>query len=479
MGLSSVGAVPKEPALTQSAVTQIETAKRPAAPVPRKSPVSFLRVLWELRQNPIAAFGEAAYRLPLIHLSSRIRDFLLVSEPQSIKHVLLDNAANYIKSDQVQRLTRPALGNGLLNAEGASWRFQRRTAAPMFQMRHVEGFGPAMSAGTQRMLARWDAMADGAALDVADELMRLTYDIISATVFSGDVTMDYDAMSKAILVYLETLGRIDMLGLLGLPRWVPTPDRIRAAPALRYFRREMQGLIDRRKAMIARGGEPAPHDLLSLLLGAHDPEGGTLFSASQVFDNVMTFVFAGHETTANALAWTLYLLSQCPDADMRVAAETASIDAAALARGDLPDLPFTTAVLEEAMRLYPPAPFVSREAVSADTVGGIAIRRRTSVLISTWILHRHRLLWERPDEFDPARFLPGRREQIHRFAYLPFGAGPRICIGMGFAMREALIVLSSIARRYRLELEPDCAVEPLARITLRPRNGLKMRLWKR
>ena len=460
-------------------MTETLTVRRPAAPVPRKNPVSFLRVLWELRQNPIAAFGEGAYRLPLIHLKSRIRDFLLVNEPESIKHVLLDNVANYIKSDQVQRLTRPALGNGLLNAEGASWRFQRRTAAPMFQMRHVASFGPVMAAAAADMLARWDAVPGGTMIDAADEMMRLTYDIICRTVFSGDVTMDYGRMSKAILVYLETLGRIDMLGLLGLPRWVPTPDRVRAAPALRYFRREMEGLIERRKALIARDANSAPNDLLTLLLTAHDPEGGTLFSDREVFDNVMTFVFAGHETTANALAWTLYLLSQFPDADAQVAGEVRGVDEACIASGDLPELPFTRAVLEESMRLYPPAPFVSREAVAADTVGGIAIRPRTSVLISTWILHRHRLLWERPDEFDPARFLPGQRERIHRFAYLPFGAGPRICIGMGFAMQEAMVVLAAIARRYRLELEPGHEVRPLARITLRPEGGLKMRLCRR
>jgi cytochrome P450 len=460
-------------------MSEASTLRRPAAPVPRKNPVSFLRVLWELRQNPIAAFGEGAYRLPHVHLKSRIRDFLLVNEPQSIKHVLLDNAANYIKSDQLQRLTRPALGNGLLNAEGASWRFQRRTAAPMFQMRHVESFAPVMAAAACDMLQRWDRLADGTTLDVADEMMRLTYDIICRTVFSGDVTMDYGRMSKAILVYLETLGRIDVLGLLGLPQWVPTPDRIRAAPALRYFRREMEGLIARRKALIARDAGAAPNDLLTLLLTAHDPEGGSLFSGREVFDNVMTFVFAGHETTANALIWTLYLLSQFDEADAAVAKEVQGVAAEALARGTLGELAFTRAVLEEAMRLYPPAPFISREAVGADTVGGRVIAPRTSVLISTWILHRHRLLWERPDDFDPTRFLPGRRENIARFAYLPFGAGPRICIGMSFAMQEAMVLLASIVRRYRLELAPGENVEPLARITLRPKGGLKMRLWRR
>ena len=460
-------------------MTQIGAQRRPAAPVPRKRPVSFWRVLWELRQNPIAAFGEGAYRLPLVHLKSRIRDFLLVNDPDAIRHVLLDNAVNYVRSDQFQRLTRPALGNGLLNAEGASWRFQRRTAAPMFQMRHVTSFAPTMAAATADMLARWDRLADGAAIDAARELMRLTYEIISRTVFSGDVTMDFERMSEALLTYLETLGRIDLLGLLGLPQWVPTPDRLRAAPALRYLRREMKGLIARRKALIARDAKAAPNDLLTLLLTAHDPEGGSLFSEREVFDNAMTFVFAGHETTANALTWTLYLLSQFPDADERVAREVRGLDDAAISQGALPSLPYTSAVLDEALRLYPPAPFISREAVEKDIVGGVAIGPRTSVLISTWILHRHQRLWERPDEFDPERFLDERKERIARFSYLPFGAGPRICIGMGFAMQEALIVLAAIMRRYRLELEPGETVEPLARITLRPKGGMRMRLHRR
>jgi cytochrome P450 len=460
-------------------MTQIQGARRPAAPVPRKRPVSFWRVLWQLRQNPIAAFGEGAYRLPIVHLKSRIRDFLLVNEPDAIRYVLLDNAANYIRSDQFQRLTRPALGNGLLNAEGASWRFQRRTAAPMFQMRHVASFAPTMAGATADMLARWDDLADGSSIDAAKELMRLTYEIISRTVFSGDVTMDFERMSKALLTYLKTLGRIDLLGLLGLPQWVPTPDRLRAQPALRYLRREMKSLIARRKALIERDATKAPNDLLTALLTAHDPEGGALFSEREVFDNAMTFVFAGHETTANALSWTLYLLSQFPDADAEVAREVRTVDEASVAQGSLPSLPYTSAVLDEALRLYPPAPFISREAVASDSIGGIAIRPRTSVLISTWILHRHQKLWERPDEFDPARFLPPAKEQIGRFAYLPFGAGPRICIGMSFALQEALIVLTAIMRRYRLELEAGQTVEPLARITLRPKGGLRMRLHRR
>jgi cytochrome P450 len=202
-----------------------------------------------------------------------------------------------------------------------------------------------------------------------------------------------------------------------------------------------------------------------------------LFGEAEVFDNVMTFVFAGHETTSNALAWTLYLLSQFPDADARVARE--AMDARSNEPSDLSGFSYMRMVLEESMRLYPPVPIISRDSIGPDVVGPVTIRPKTSVMIAPWILHRHRKLWEDADYFDPERFAPGRREKIHRFAYIPFGAGPRVCIGMGFAMQEAMIILAAILREYRLELVPGHPVEPQARVTLRPKYGLKMRLWKR
>ena len=439
---------------------------RPAAPVPHSRNLSTLQVLRELGRNPVAAFGMHSYNKPYIYSRTWVQDFLMVSDPEGIKHVLLDNAANYVKSIQLQRLMRPALGNGLVTSEGASWRFQRRVAAPMFQMRQLAGFAPTMAEAAESMLARWSRLPQGATLDAADEMMRLTYEIISRTLFSNDVTMQYARMAQALAVYLETQGRVGVLRTLGLPNWFPTPANLRARGPLAFFRRELLSLIARRRALLADDPGAAPQDFLTMLLTARDPEGGALFGEAEVFDNVMTFVFAGHETTANALAWTLYLLALFPEWDARVAADSG-------------ERAVTRMVLEEAMRLYPPAPIISRDSVGADRVGGIDIRPHTSIMISPWVLHRHRLLWDAPDHFDPERFAPGRREAIHRFAYLPFGAGPRVCIGMGFAMQEATIILAAILGRFRLELVPGHPVEPHARITLRPKHGLKMRLLMR
>lgn len=445
---------------------------RPAAPAPHNRALTPLQVIREMGRNPIAAFGIHAYNEPFIYSRNWVQDFMLVSDPDGIKYVLLDNVANYHKSIQFQRLTRPALGNGLVNAEGASWRFQRRTAAPMFQPRHIADFAAVMREEADAMLARWAALPDGAEIDAADEMMRLTYAIISRTLFSSGVTMQYGKMAEALSVYLETQGKVSVARTLGVPNWFPTPDNLRARGPLKYFRKELMGLIARRKAQLIADPNSVRHDFLDLLLTTRDPEGGALFGEAEVFDNVLTFVFAGHETTSNALAWALYLLSLHPDSEARAADEAAAHD-------DTASLAYTRMVLEETMRLYPPAPIISRDSVGADTLGGFAIRPKTSIMISPWVLHRHRKLWTDPDYFDPERFAPGRKEKIHRFAYLPFGAGPRVCIGMGFALQEATIILSSILRRYRLELVPGFAVEPLARITLRPRHGVKMRVWKR
>ncbi|MEJ0041437.1 MAG: cytochrome P450 [Rhizomicrobium sp.] len=445
-----------------------ESALRPAAPIPKDRVISRIQAVREIGRNAVAAWGERAYRVPYVYDRNWIQDFLLLNDPDGVKHVLLDNVANYKKSRQVQRTTGPALGNGLFNADGESWKFQRRTTAPTFSMRHVADFAAPMAKVTEMALKRWDDLAPGATIDAADEMMRITYAIITHTMFSDDVRIDYAALAGHFVTYIDTLGRIDLLTTLGVPSWAPTPKRLKARAAVRFFRREIGALIARRKDQIARDPAAAPKDLLTLLLTTRDPEGGALFGEAEVYDNAMTFIFAGHETTANALAWTLYLLSQFPGIEARVAAEVRAAD------GDPARMPYTRQVLEESLRLYPPAPFISRDSIGPDRIGEVDIRGGTSVLISPWLIQRHRKLWDAPDYFDPDRFAPGRREAIPRFAYIPFGAGPRICIGMGFAMQEAMIVLGQILKRFKLDLVPGHPVVPLARLTLRPQFGLKM-----
>ncbi len=281
-------------------------------------------------------------------------------------------------------------------------------------------------------------------------------------------------MGEAITTYFEALGRIDLWDVLPLPRWLPRPAFIRARPAQKIFRSEVLRLCERRRARIA-ANEKVPDDLVTRLINARDPETGAPLSDAVVHDNLVTFIGAGHETTANALTWTLFLMSEFPEADARVAAEAVDApDADALAR-----LVQTRMILEEAMRLYPPAPFLSRAAFAADRIGEVAVAPGTRIIIAPWVLHRHRRLWPDADMFVPERFAPENRGKIPRFAYLPFGAGARICVGMTFAMQEALLALTMIARRFRLRLIDGANVMPFARMTLRPMHGLPMRIETR
>jgi cytochrome P450 len=305
-------------------------------------------------------------------------------------------------------------------------------------------------------------------------MTRVTLDVLERTIFTEGVARDPDALGRAITRYFEALGPIDPLDVFGFPDWIPRLGRWRARPAIRFFEETVAQLIDGRRALIARGGTP-PRDILTLLLEAADPETGQGLGDVEVRANIVTFIGAGHETTANALSWSLYLLSQAPDVRERVEREVdAVLGERAPAPDDLARLVFTRAVIDEAVRLYPPVPFMSRAALREDRIGNMRIPKGSLVVAAPWVLHRHRLLWEAPEAFDPDRFLPERRAAIDRFAYLPFGAGPRVCIGASFALQEAVIVLASIVRAARLDLAEGHEVRPLHRVTLRPQGGLPM-----
>ena len=463
----------------QAAQPSMVSRLRPAAPIPHTEKMGFLRYIAETGKNPLTALGAEAFEERVIAADVLGQKSILLNDPEAIKRVLLDNAANYVKSKPFLKIIKPALGNSVLMTEGAEWRFQRRTSSPMFQMRHIADCAPSMAAAVNEMLARWDSLPEASEIDVASEMMRATYDIISRTMFSNDVTLPFEKMAAAFETYLDTLGRAG-LATFFLPGWVPTPDRLKGGKALAFLRREIGGIVARRRAQLAADPSRVPDDLLTLLLMARDPEGGAVFGDAEVLDNVMTFIFAGHETTANAMTWTFYLLSQFPEWEGRVADEAVRVlDNREAAAGDMPSLQTARMVIEESMRLYPPAPFIARRALAADTLCGLNVTPGTSVTASPWVVHRHKLLWNDPDYFDPTRFAPGARERIHRFAYIPFGGGPRICIGMAFAMQEAMIILATVARRFRLALAPDQTVEPHARVTLRPKNGLRMSLARR
>jgi cytochrome P450 len=448
------------------------TLFRPPAPPPLREPLGTFEFLRRVRANPLTTWADEHFAEPIVAGEGVLGRITVVSDPAAIRHILVDNAANYRKDDLQKRVLAPGLGQGLLTAEGDEWKLQRRTLAPLFSPRNVAHFFPAMADAGERLVRRWRRY-DGRQLDVALEMTRVTLDVLERTIFTEGVARDPDALGRAITRYFEALGPIDPLDVFGFPDWIPRLGRWRARPAIRFFEETVAQLIDGRRALIARGGTPP--DILTLLLEAADPETGQGLGDVEVRANIVTFIGAGHETTANALSWSLYLLSQAPDVRERVEREVdAVLGERAPAPDDLARLVFTRAVIDEAVRLYPPVPFMSRAALREDRIGNMRIPKGSLVVAAPWVLHRHRLLWEAPEAFDPDRFLPERRAAIDRFAYLPFGAGPRVCIGASFALQEAVIVLASIVRAARLDLAEGHEVRPLHRVTLRPQGGLPM-----
>lgn len=437
-----------------------------APPRPRRRP-SALGWAWRLRRNAVSAWSDEAYRDDIIETRMLLRRILVANCPAAVKHVLLDRRENYVKSFIARRLLKP-LGQGLLMSEGEQWRRQRRTMAPAFHPKRVEAFAGLMVDAT---LARLSAWAPGATpLDMAEEMAELTLDIITRTMFSSDVRDRAGEIRRVVLEYQRVGGRPALFDLLGLPPWLPRLTAMRAGATTGRLDGIIYGIIEERRA---RGGPP--DDLLGLLLAARDDETGHRMDDRELRDQVATIFTAGHETTANALVWTWYLLAMHPAVEARLHAELAAVlGGREPTLADVAALRYTRMVIEEALRLYPPAHTMSRQAVADDEILGHAVPAGTTVLISPWLLHRHEKLWERPGVFDPGRMAPEQAAGRPRYAYIPFGAGPRMCIGASFALQEAILILATIARRFVLRLAPGTAVEPVGLITLKPGGGLAM-----
>ncbi|MEW5421993.1 cytochrome P450 [Amorphus sp. 3PC139-8] len=443
----------------------------PSAPAPRTSRPGLIAAYRALNRNPITAFSERAYNEPIVSLIRPGRA-LLVSDPEAIEHILVHNAGNYRKSRQQQRRLQPALGSGLLTSEGEVWRSTRRLAAPLFSPAAVGHLFDDMAAATRQMAMRWQtAIAPDQAVDLAAEFQRLTYEIVSRTIFSGALDQDRAQIHAHMAIYFDTLGRIDLSSFFDLPEWWPSATKVKARTSLRTFRSVVDTVVKGR--LEGSDGSAVSGDLLDRLMHASDPTSGRKLDADAIADNVLTFLAAGHETTGNALAWIFYLMGLDPASEARTRTEIDEvIGDGPVSREALDRLTFTKAVIDEAMRLYPPAPFIGREALASDEVAGHQVRKGSQLVISPWIVHRHRLLWDDPDQFRPERFLSEAAKTIPRSAFLPFGLGPRICIGQRFALQEILTVLAILVPRFRVRLADPAAVEPLARITLQPARGV-------
>lgn len=438
-------------------------ASEPVKAALATQPLGFFGSLRAARSNLLEILPELAVKQPMVSGKTGVR-WHMVMDPTALRRVLLEKVEDYPKSVVTKNLLRPAIGESLFIAEGAHWRWQRRAAAPAFSARNIGALGPVMSAAATASAERM-AQAGPRAVDVYADMVRATFEVISDVTLSGEQHFDRNAMHDAIDNYIDVAGRVSLFDIAGLPDWVPRPGRVFSGNALK----RMKSVAD--TAIHDRSAPKSPPDLLDLLLAGTDPETQKSMSTAELRDNLLTFIVAGHETTALTLAWALYLCAFDPAIQDRAAKEARAVlgDRAA-GTEDLPNLPYIRAIIDEALRLYPPAGIISRTAQKADRLCDRDIHPGDTVMVPIYALHRNRLLWDNPDRFDPDRFLTGR--PVDRYAYLPFGDGPRICIGAGFAIQEAVIILSTLLARFRFRPVPGKTPKPVLIITTRPEGGV-------
>lgn len=443
----------------------------PQTVIPPDRPLPLVRGLLQMIANPLYVWPRAMYENPYHGVKWIGRTFHYFRRPEHMKAVFLDHAAIFVKSQFQKKLVGPALGDGLLTAEGDHWKFQRRAASPAFRIDALRALVPAFSQSAQDTIERIRAMPAGQPVDVMQEMQHATLDVIVETILGGaDPEFGYDRMAQIITDYIDTMGKPDLLDMFGTPPWVWRPWGARGRRRAAELQISAVNAIRRRRA----SGQERK-DLLGLLLAARDPETRRGLSDDELRDNVVTFIGAGHETTALALTFALYLVANAPEVQERLVREVLDVCGSRPIDADMvDDLVYTEQVIKEAMRLYPPVALIDRVATEDIDLGDVRVKKGDFAFNLIYIMHRHRMLWDNPERFDPDRFAPERAREMHRFQFMPFGAGPRICIGMKFAYMEAVAMLATLLRELRFRPNPAHRVEPNIRITLRPEGGMPL-----
>jgi cytochrome P450 len=450
----------------------------PVRPVPPAGDPSALALLRLARRDLLALWSEETYRLEFFGRKLLRRHTFVANSPDTVEHVLVTRNDIYErKSPYMRKALEPLLGDGLFASDGETWKRRRAIQAPAFSGANLRRFAGTMTACAEELRDQWRARADTAPLRVLPEMGRLTAEIIGRTMFGSALGPERTArLVSSFSTYQAGIEQFDLASFFGLPSWLPrTPQWKTAMRAAR----SVHEVVDE---VIRSGLDEAPDaaTLLGMLLQNHESRRAGGLTLEQVRNEAVVIFMAGHETTANALAWAWYLLALHPEAEARLHAELARVlGGRAPGWDDLAALKYTRAVLEEAMRLYPPVPILSRECLADDVIRGRPIPRGSTMMVVPWLLHRHELLWERPHEFVPERFTDAWPTRHAKFSYVPFSAGPRICLGAAFALSEAVICLATLAQAFALRIPRGQVVGYECRLTLRPAAGLPMQLVRR
>jgi cytochrome P450 len=445
----------------------------PFQPPPRPLGLRGLPTLW---RNYIETIPRPAYEEGVTRIRTRYSDVLLVCDPDLIGEILVEKADAFGRDPATRRSFRPVVGdNSIFVADGAEWRWQRRAVAPIFRHETILSFVPVFAAMAQRQIERWRTAESDQPVDAAAAVTRTTFDVIVESMLGGSASLDAERYSRALTENFETIPWHLIYDMFAVPEWVPFPNRRSAMRSRDFLHQDMRRLIAARRA------KPSPQpDLLDLLLAARDPETGRTMSDTEVVNNLLTFIAAGHETTAVALTWTLWLLAKDQAAQQRVFDEVTDVaGSGAIVAAHVDRLSFCRQVISEAMRLFPPAPGIGRQPNAPIRLAGMQISPRTRIHIPVFALHRNLRLWDNPNAFDPDRFAPDTAKARSRYAFLPFGGGPRVCIGASFATIEAAVILAVLIRAVRFRAVVGHKPRPVARVTLRSAGGMPLLIEKR
>lgn len=441
-------------------------------------PLSPLAVISRARRNFLEIFHEDSFNFQLSITRLLNRRFVICNWPELVQLALsTKNAAFERKSGQMRHALEPVAGDGLIISDGPTWKSRRKIVGPIIHVSRMRDFAPVMVQTAVEMRERWAALPSPGKVEVMADMAELTAEIITRTVFGQSLTKaESREITEGFSDYQHETGRIDLLWLMGVPDWVPRRRSRKVRRAVARIHTVLDRIIDD----IAKRRDAGDTSIVSRLIDARDEETGEPLSREAIRNEAAVLHLAGHETTANTLSFLWYLLSQAPDVEARLHEELDAVLGDRMPTlADVPSLVWTRCVIEETLRLYPPIPFLAREALEDETIRGRPVPKGSIVMVVPWLLHRHRALWHMPDHFMPHRFMPGSPEPVSKFAYVPFSIGPRICAGMSFGMTESILCVAVMAQTLRLTLEPGHVVEPVCRLTLRPGDTLPMRVAPR